>query len=284
MKLLDLIRRTSLPAPWSEGDNIPWHDPAFSQRMLKEHLSQDHDLASRRFAKIDKQVQWIHQELLSSRPSRILELACGPGLYTNRLAKLGHDCVGIDYSPASIAYASENAKQDSLACNYLQRDIREADYGHAFDLAILIYGELNVFCPSDARKILTKAYAALNDGGLILLEPHTFSAVEKIGRAGPSWYSTENGLFCDRPHICLEEHFWDAASRTATTRYFIVDATTSEVSRHAVSYQAYTKEQYQSLLVDGGFDKVEFYPSLSGNETESQEGLIAIVGRKQYAS
>ena len=125
MTLSDLINRTSPPVPFLEGDNIPWHEPAFSQRMLKEHLSQDHDLASRRSHKIDKQVQWINQELLSSKPARILELACGPGLYTNRLAALGHECVGIDYSPASIAHASERAKQDDLACTYLHQDIRE---------------------------------------------------------------------------------------------------------------------------------------------------------------
>ena len=151
MQLQYLIRRTNPPAQWSEGDNIPWDDPAFSRRMLKEHLSQDHDAASRRSDKIDKQVQWIHREFLSSRSARILDLACGPGLYTNRLAKLGHECVGIDYSPASIAYATEHAKQNGLACTYCQQDIREADYGHGCDLAMLIYGELNVFCPSSAQ-------------------------------------------------------------------------------------------------------------------------------------
>ena len=48
MKLSDITSRTSAPVPWSEGDNIPWDDPDFSERMLKEHLSQEHDLASRR--------------------------------------------------------------------------------------------------------------------------------------------------------------------------------------------------------------------------------------------
>ncbi|MBA7683397.1 hypothetical protein ES703_91761 [subsurface metagenome] len=66
MKLPDLIRRTIPSAPWSEGEKIPWHEPAFSQRMLKEHLSQDHDAASRRSDKIDKQVQWISPSLTES--------------------------------------------------------------------------------------------------------------------------------------------------------------------------------------------------------------------------
>ena len=48
MNLLDLIHRASPPAPWAEGDKIPWNDPDFSRRMLREHLSQAHDAASRR--------------------------------------------------------------------------------------------------------------------------------------------------------------------------------------------------------------------------------------------
>lgn len=38
---------------------IPWDEPAFSQRMLENHLSQDHDWASRRLTVIEQQVTWI---------------------------------------------------------------------------------------------------------------------------------------------------------------------------------------------------------------------------------
>ena len=53
--ILDIVGRTPKPAPWSEGDNIPWDDPEFSERMLAEHLSQEHDLASRKSQTIDHQ-------------------------------------------------------------------------------------------------------------------------------------------------------------------------------------------------------------------------------------
>lgn len=39
--------RVSLSADESK---IPWDEPAFSQRMLENHLSQDHDWASRRLS------------------------------------------------------------------------------------------------------------------------------------------------------------------------------------------------------------------------------------------
>ena len=53
MELSKIIARTIPPKPWIEGEKIPWNDPEFSKRMLKEHLSQNHDAASRRFEIIE---------------------------------------------------------------------------------------------------------------------------------------------------------------------------------------------------------------------------------------
>jgi len=281
MKILDLVNRTTPPLPWNEGDNIPWDEPSFSARMLQEHLCQDHDAASRRFAKIGGQVDWIHRQLLSGRPSKILDLGCGPGLYTSRLARLGHECVGIDYSPASIAYAKDQANQENLSCTYWHDDIRTVEYGRQFGLIMLIFGEFNIFRPPDAQHILEKAHRALADNGLLLLEPHTFAAIQEKGEEGTSWYSSQKGLFSDNPHLCLEESFWEPTGQTTTKRYFVIDAYTGKVARYAQSFQAYTTAQYRSILSECGFKDVEYFPSLTGEKDESQSDLMAIVARKE---
>src|SRR5262249_28809074 len=155
---------------------------------LREHLSQEHDAASRRRATIDGHVAWIHQALLGGQPRSVLDLGCGPGLYTSQLARLGHQCAGIDFSPASIAYARAEASEHNLACRYRLGDLRAADYGAGYGLAMLIFGELNVFPRPQAAAILARAHQALADDGLLLLEPHTFAAVQRIGERAPSWY------------------------------------------------------------------------------------------------
>jgi len=33
-----------------------------------------------------------------ARGPEVLDLGCGPGLYASRLARLGHECTGIDYT------------------------------------------------------------------------------------------------------------------------------------------------------------------------------------------
>ncbi len=280
MNLIDIVNRTPIPEPWAEGEKIPWNDPAFSARMLREHLSQEHDAASRRFAIIDAHVAWIHSLILGGKSACVLDLGCGPGFYAHRLALLGHTCVGIDFSPASIAYAKAQADGAGLPLTYIEGDVRVVEYGTGYDLVMFIYGEFNVFKSSEARSILEKAYRALKPGGWLLLEPHTFAAVESLGKVGNSWYTTAGGLFSERAHFCLTENFWDAERGIATERYFIIDASTGDVTRYASSVQAYTDAHYRALLMDCGYRDGRFYLSLQGEADESTNWLCAIVAQK----
>ena len=262
MELLEIVNRTPQSEPWAEGEKIPWDDPDFSRRMLAEHLSQAHDAASRRAEIIDAHVNWIHEHVLAARPARVLDLGCGPGLYTSRLARLGHACVGIDFSPASIAHAIATA--GGLDCAYRLGDIRVAEDGAGYDLAMLTFGEFNVFRPEDARSILSRSRQALVEGGRLLLEVHTIDAVRRIGLAGSSWRAVTCGLFSDRPHLRLDEAFWDAERLAATERYYVVDAETASVTRFAQSIQAYTDDEYGALLREAGFRLEGVHPSLGG--------------------
>ena len=52
-----LEHRPSKEGLWNGSYKIPWNERGFSERMLKMHLSQTHDMASRREELIEKQVQ-----------------------------------------------------------------------------------------------------------------------------------------------------------------------------------------------------------------------------------
>jgi SAM-dependent methyltransferase len=276
MNLDDILTRAIPPQPWSEGGKIPWEDPAFSQRMLREHLIQSHDLASRRSEIIDRHVDWIHQTLLGGNPGLVLDLGCGPGLYTSRLAALGHSCVGIDFSPASIEYAQQQATQHSDSTTYIQGDIRDVDYGTGYNVVMLIFGELNMFTRDDALHILQKARGSLVRNGRLLLEPHTYEFVQAMGQAGSTWRTSEHGIFSDQPHLILQEHFWDNQMQASTSRTYIVDAETSVVDQYVETAQAYTLEAYTLLLEEAGFVLRDSFSALSGSpQTGEFMALVA---------
>jgi ubiquinone/menaquinone biosynthesis C-methylase UbiE len=279
MNIMQLITRNETPEPWSEGEKIPWNDPEFSERMLKYHLTQEHDLASRRFEIIDRHVEWIHTQL-GGKPSKILDLAGGPGLYTIMLTKLGHNCRGIDFGPASIRYAKEQAINEGVEIDYVLEDIRIADYGEDNDLVSFIYGEFNVFKTVELKSVLKKAYDSLKEGGLFIAEPNRYETVKRIGTRPASWYSSQGGLFSPKPHLCLMENFWDQEQHVATTRYFIVDAETNDVTLHASSMVAYTREKLKQIIRQVGFKDIVFYESLSGGNRDLDKNLEVIEARK----
>ncbi|NLX99236.1 MAG: methyltransferase domain-containing protein [Rhodopirellula sp.] len=237
---------------WDGAYKIPWDHPDFSRRMLREHLSQNHDLASRRVEWIDKQVTWIHRELLQGRPSRILDLGCGPGFYSHRLAKLGHRCLGIDFGPASIEYANQN-NPDPSWCEFRLGDLRAVDFGGPCDLAMMLYGELNVFAPKESELILRKAHASLVPDGLLIAEVQTAEAVETLGRTESSEYRCESGLFSDNPHCCLTKNQWLEDQKVALQMFTVSEIDADKTQTYRSTTRAWSDNELQALLTEAGF-------------------------------
>jgi SAM-dependent methyltransferase len=271
MSQLDLILNRTIPAgPWVEGENIPWNEPAFSARMLREHLDQSHDRASRRSAVIDDQVEFIHTRILDSSPARILDLACGPGLYVRRLTDLGHSCVGIDFSPAAVAHA----RKSTPGAEFIEGDLRSATFPGEFDLVMMLYGQINVFRRAEAADIIARALATLTPGGHLLLEAQSADHVRTTGQEPPTWTTQSTGLFSSRPHILLTESFWDERSRTATERFYVIDIETTAVTRYAMSNEAYTEQEYAELL--SGYEEIQTTVHEPG--WTKGDGLTLVVG------
>ena len=83
------------------------------------------------------------------------------------------------------------------------------------------------FRPADAGLILDKIWRALKPGGMLLLEPQDFGAVQRAYQMPPIWRTARQGLFSDKPYLYLQENFWDDRTRTVTSRYWVVDAETA---------------------------------------------------------
>lgn len=241
-------------SPWAGRYKIPWNDPEFSRRMLDEHLSQAHDLASRKLVTIRAQVGWIQEHVCGNRSRRILDLGCGPGFYLAEFVKLGHSCCGIDFSPASIAYAQSQIEGD---CRLLHEDVRAAEFGGGYDLVAMLYGELNVFSPEECNKILRKASAALLSGGQLLLEVQTFDAVKRTGQSPNTWYKSESGLFSEQPHLCLIENHWSEDQCVTLQLFHVIDAETGASECFRSTTIARRKDEYRQILRKAGFEGIE---------------------------
>ena len=174
------------PKPFSKlTTSVLWCDPYISQQMLNFHLNDSTPLASRPTEFRKKAVNWIGQRFNITKGFKLLELGCGPGLYSKEFASLSTDITAVDFSSNSIAYAKKQAEFDGLKINYLIHDYLELNLDNKFDLVSLIYLDYCALSPSQRKKLLTIIKQHLKPGGHFILDVvsqnYFYNVTEKAG-------------------------------------------------------------------------------------------------------
>jgi len=279
-----LIRRllASSPKPaalFEKGSAGLWTDPHLSEQMLAAHLDPSTNAASRKPDTVDRSVSWIHEYLCAANPQlAILDLGCGPGLYTERLARLGHPVTGIDFSRRSIDYARAQADSAGLSVRYLHEDYLSGDIGGPYDVILMIYCDFGVFDEAERGTILTKVHDALKPGGCFLFDVFQPSFYRNASDS-TSWHAADRGFWRNRPYLCLESSIWYEETRTNLNSYLVLDETDG-LTTYRVWDQTYTAEELTGLLRRGGFSAVELYADVTGLPMSKDSVTLCSVGRK----
>ena len=259
------IYRRPAAALWEGGGNLPWNDPTFSARMLREHLDESHGAASRRAAERAAQLDWLWARLALAPGKRLLDLTCGPGLYAVALARRGVAVTGVDFGPASVAHARQLAEAQGVAerCAFVEADVRDYEPEEGgYDAALFLYGQLAVFPRDEAAALLAKAARALRPGGRLVVE---LLNAERIDRKDSTWwFADDKGLWGETPFLHLGERRWDAAERVSVERFTTLDLATGALSEIELCDQSYEVEEMTALLRAAGFGGVAVYPAWDG--------------------
>jgi ubiquinone/menaquinone biosynthesis C-methylase UbiE len=276
-----IYRRPQPPPLPQAAANLPWDDPDFSQRMLREHLDQSHGAASRQGPEISRQVDWLWDRLSLHEGAHVLDVTCGPGLYAVELARRGCLVSGIDFSPASIAYARDLAAGAGLShrCSFELRDVRTMHVPRdSFDAALFLYGQLAVFTPDEAADLLGRCARALHPAGRLVVELLDPEHIDKTSSTW--WYTDDSGLWGDFPFLHLGERHWYAEQNLSLEQFHILNLETGELHDYTLTDQAYSSETMQAMLRQAGFGSVEVYPAWGGLPLYDAEEWIAYLAQK----
>jgi ubiquinone/menaquinone biosynthesis C-methylase UbiE len=246
----------------TEAKNLPWNEPAFSERMLREHLDESHGAATRIAAERAVQLEWLWVKLNLQSGRQVLDVTCGPGLYAVELARRGCHVVGVDFSPAAIAYAKDLALSEGMAqdCAFIEQDVRCMDFGQAtFDAALILYGQLAVFTKAEAQALLHYLALTLKPGGKLCVELLNQERVDKT--RSNWWFTDDKGLWGDRPFLHLGERFWHETEEMSVERFYIIHLETGELTEISLSDQTYSLETMTGMMRQAGFNSVEVYPA-----------------------
>lgn len=206
------------PRPFDPASELDWGDPVVSRRLLREHLDQAHDGASRREVVIDGHVRRLRR-LVPEPPAHLLDAASGPGLYAVRLARAGYAVTAIDVGAASVRHATKAAASAGLAARLRARraDLRTFTTEERYDAVLLIYHVLEGFERRAQPAVLRRLGAVLRDPSSPLVVEMRLRPDQPDGRIS-SWEVVPFSLLSDRPHLLLVETVYDRHLHTYILR------------------------------------------------------------------
>lgn len=274
---------------------IPWSDPEFSRRMLQVHLDPHTHMASRRPEVIEQHVRWLADQLSavlsaglsgqgrSPGQTHILDVACGPGLYLHRLAALGFQTTGFDFSAVPLQWARRTAAARGLDCRFLELDLTRLpedlpeEIGPV-DAVTFWFGEFNSFDREQAAAFLPVLARCLRPGGLFFLEYQPLDLF--VQEDDTRWSFCESSVFSDRPHFWLEEFAWDPGLMTEVHVHWILEADSGKLDRYVQRHVGWTDAQLCDLLAEAGLTEPVFHPPITGT-SEQFEFPLVVTRRKE---
>jgi protein-L-isoaspartate O-methyltransferase len=276
-----IYQRPDRPVAWAQGGNLPWNDPAFSERMLREHLDQAHGAASRISEERLAQIDWLWTKLGLQPGMNVCDITCGPGLYAVELARRGCTVTGFDFAPAAIAYARVLAAREGVAdrCTFIEHDVRTMQLpAGEFDAALFLYGQLAIFPKAEALQLLTTCAQALKPGGALAVE---LLQQDRIDKTDSKWWFTDNtGLWGDTPFLHLGERFWDDEAELSSERFYIIHLETGELTDILLCDQTYAIPSMVTMMQQAGFHHVDVYPRWDGMPIYDADEWVVYVARK----
>ncbi len=140
----------------------PWYKDWFNSPFYHKLYAERDDKEAENF--IDQLIQYVKPQ----PGSRILDIACGKGRNSQKLASMGFTVTGIDISTDSIAYARQ-FETDNLS--FFEHDIRLPFWGNYFDYIFNFFTSFGYFRTrrehDDAVRTIT---AGLKPGGIFVID------------------------------------------------------------------------------------------------------------------
>lgn len=204
----------------------------------------------------------------------VLDLACGTGNITLRLANMGYDLIGVDASEEMLAEAGHRAFEQNADVLFLAQDMRELNLYGTVDAAISVCDGLNyILCEKELLAVFKRVRLFLNPGGVFIFDMNTeykfkelFKDLSFEGKgAGGEAYEWENSY---DPHTGINEYRLVLFSQSE-------DGVESEAFEELHRQRSYPLADVCNMLLEAGFVSVAMRDGYS-NEPPKAESVKAV--------
>lgn len=194
--------------------------------------------------------------LLAFQPgARVLDLCCGPGVFTVPLARRGYDVTGVDRSPAMLDRARKLAAETGATARYVQADVLEYAEPGAFDVVLNMFTSFGYFeDPADNARVLRTMHASLAPGGTLVLD---VAGKELLARkvVPPKVVRRGDDLLVQTDTV-LDD--W------ARLRSDWVLVRGDRVDRAGLEWSVYSAVELRAMAEEAGFGRIEVFGGFDG--------------------
>jgi len=279
MDIPTILKSSRKPPLFEKGTASMWDDDHISRHLLALHLSQDTDEASRKREAITATVNWIESYCGGSQKN-ILDLGCGPGLYSEMLAGHGYRVTGVDFSARSIAYAKKSAAEKGLSVEYLTKNYLDLDITGRFDIALMIYCDFDVLVPEDRTRLLDNIWRALTPGGLFIFDTLNTKAPEMMKFPLKSWEVSTNGFWRNEPYLAFFEAFHYPEANVILQQHIVCPQSGGQ-SVYRFWSRYYCREDLAAILSRQGFHETTFHDNLLPDDGSGTGEMITFCVTKK---
>lgn len=113
---------------------------------------------------------------------KLLDLGCGTGELSLRMARNQFEVTGIDLSEEMLSVAQNKALENKKDILFLQQDMRSmSGFQDPFDVIIICCDSLNYLkSEEDVRDTFQAAYQQLKENGLLIFDVHSLYKIHEI--------------------------------------------------------------------------------------------------------
>jgi cyclopropane fatty-acyl-phospholipid synthase-like methyltransferase len=275
---LETIYHRPRPFEFYTADEL-WTAEHTSARMLAYHLDEDVDLSSRSGAFIDRSVEWIVSHLGVDKGTKIADFGCGPGLYTTRLARLGADVTGIDFSKRSIDHARKTAAAEGMSIRYINESYLELELDDRFDLVTMIMCDFCALSPEQRRTMLRKFHGLLAPGGAVLLDVYSLAAFAGRKELAICEIDLQDGFWSPHRYYGFLNIFKYDQAKVVLDKYTIVEEARTRTIYNWLQY--FSPETLEHELNGCDLDVENRYADVAGSTYNPEHTEFAVVTRKR---
>lgn len=207
----------------------------------------------------------------------VLDIGCGTGEITTRLAMSGYEVQGIDLSEEMLMMARDKAEKLGLSIPFFQQDMRELEGFSNIDAALIFCDSLNYLrTTEDVGTAFKRTASALKENGLLLFDVHSLFKMEEIFQGETFTLNRE-----DISYI-WECHPGEVEGSVHHDLSFFVHKGDGVYNRYDEShYQiAFSVDTYQNLLEEAGFEVLKITSDFSEREPSETSERLFFVARK----